>query len=53
MTQPFRIGFLLWPDLTQLDMTGPAQVPTATLAACYRRREFGAVAAGIAPAAHG
>ena len=23
---PFRIGFLLWPNLTQLDMTGPAQV---------------------------
>jgi len=26
MSQPFRIGFLLYPDLTQLDMTGPAQV---------------------------
>ena len=26
MTSPFRIGFLLWPNLTQLDMTGPAQV---------------------------
>ena len=26
MTTPFRIGFLLWPNLTQLDMTGPAQV---------------------------
>ncbi|MCA3254089.1 MAG: DJ-1/PfpI family protein [Alphaproteobacteria bacterium] len=26
MTQPYRIGFLLWPGLTQLDMTGPAQV---------------------------
>ena len=23
---PYDIGFLLWPDLTQLDMTGPAQV---------------------------
>ena len=23
---PFRIGFLLYPNLTQLDMTGPAQV---------------------------
>lgn len=23
---PYHIGFLLWPDLTQLDMTGPAQV---------------------------
>jgi len=23
---PYRIGFLLWPDLTQLDLTGPAQV---------------------------
>jgi cyclohexyl-isocyanide hydratase len=22
----YRIGFLLWPELTQLDMTGPAQV---------------------------
>lgn len=26
MSQPYRIGFLLWPGLTQLDMTGPAQV---------------------------
>ena len=26
MTTPYHIGFLLWPDLTQLDMTGPAQV---------------------------
>lgn len=26
MTIPYHIGFLLWPDLTQLDMTGPAQV---------------------------
>ena len=26
MATPYRIGFLLWPDLTQLDMTGPAQV---------------------------
>ncbi|WP_448585365.1 DJ-1/PfpI family protein [Thermaurantiacus sp.] len=23
---PYRIGFLLWPGLTQLDLTGPAQV---------------------------
>nr|WP_310522273.1 DJ-1/PfpI family protein [Polymorphobacter sp.] len=26
MTAPYHIGFLLWPNLTQLDMTGPAQV---------------------------
>jgi hypothetical protein len=26
MSQPYRVGFLLWPGLTQLDMTGPAQV---------------------------
>jgi cyclohexyl-isocyanide hydratase len=26
MTTPYRIGFLLWDGLTQLDMTGPAQV---------------------------
>lgn len=26
MTTPFRIGFLLYPGLTQLDLTGPAQV---------------------------
>ncbi len=26
MTKPFRIGFLLYPNVTQLDMTGPAQV---------------------------
>lgn len=25
MTQPFHIGMLLYPDLTQLDLTGPAQ----------------------------
>jgi len=23
---PYRIGFVLWSNLTQLDMTGPAQV---------------------------
>lgn len=26
MAETFHIGFLLWPGLTQLDMTGPAQV---------------------------
>jgi cyclohexyl-isocyanide hydratase len=26
MTTPFHIGLLLYPDLTQLDLTGPAQV---------------------------
>lgn len=26
MDQPYHIGFLLWPGLTQLDLTGPAQV---------------------------
>ena len=26
MATPYHIGFLLWPGLTQLDMTGPAQV---------------------------
>lgn len=26
MAQSYKIGFLLWPGLTQLDMTGPAQV---------------------------
>lgn len=26
MPQSYKIGFLLWPGLTQLDMTGPAQV---------------------------
>lgn len=26
MTKPYHIGFLLWDGLTQLDMTGPAQV---------------------------
>lgn len=26
MRTPYRVGFLLWPGLTQLDMTGPAQV---------------------------
>jgi cyclohexyl-isocyanide hydratase len=28
MTTPFRIGFLLFPDITQLDMTGPYEVLT-------------------------
>jgi cyclohexyl-isocyanide hydratase len=26
MARPYHVGFLLWPGLTQLDMTGPAQV---------------------------
>ena len=26
MTKPFHMGFLLYPGLTQLDLTGPAQV---------------------------
>jgi len=26
MSEPYRVGFLLYPNLTQLDMTGPAQV---------------------------
>ena len=26
MTQPFKIGFLLFPHVTQLDFTGPAQI---------------------------
>lgn len=26
MSAPFRVGFLLYPELTQLDLTGPAQV---------------------------
>lgn len=26
MSRPYHIGFLLWPGLTQLDMTGPAQI---------------------------
>jgi cyclohexyl-isocyanide hydratase len=26
MTKPFHVGFLLYPGLTQLDLTGPAQV---------------------------
>ncbi len=26
MSAPYRVGFLLWPGLTQLDLTGPAQV---------------------------
>jgi cyclohexyl-isocyanide hydratase len=26
MAQSYKVGFLLWPGLTQLDMTGPAQV---------------------------
>ena len=30
MTQPLQIGFLLFPGLTQLDLTGPAQVLSRT-----------------------
>jgi cyclohexyl-isocyanide hydratase len=43
MSQPYRIGFLLWPGLTQLDMTGPAQVlsrmPGAELHFAWKSRQ--------------
>ncbi|KAB7645472.1 DJ-1/PfpI family protein [Polymorphobacter fuscus] len=43
MPQPTHIGFLLWPDLTQLDMTGPAQVlsrmPGARLHYVWKSRD--------------
>ncbi len=39
----FRVGFLLYPDVTQLDMTGPAQVlsrmPGATVDYAWKRIE--------------
>jgi cyclohexyl-isocyanide hydratase len=43
MPEPFHIGFLLYPNLTQLDMTGPAQVlarmPGAKLHFVWKTRE--------------
>jgi cyclohexyl-isocyanide hydratase len=43
MTQNFHIGFLLYPGLTQLDMTGPAQVlgrmPGAKLHFIWKTRD--------------
>ncbi|MFN7399077.1 MAG: DJ-1/PfpI family protein [Sandaracinobacter sp.] len=43
MSQPYRIGFLLYPDLTQLDMTGPSQVlsrmPNATVDYVWKQIE--------------
>lgn len=43
MPQPFHIGFLLYPNLTQLDMTGPAQVlarmPGAKLHFVWKSRD--------------
>ena len=43
MSEAFHIGFLLWPGLTQLDMTGPAQVlsrlPGAVLHYAWKRIE--------------
>jgi cyclohexyl-isocyanide hydratase len=44
MTQPFQIGFLLFPGLTQLDLTGPAQVLSRT-----SNSETHFVAATLAP----
>lgn len=43
MSKPFHVGFLLYPNLTQLDMTGPAQVlhrmPGATVHFVWKRIE--------------
>ena len=43
MTAPYRIAFLLYPDLTQLDLTGPAQVlsrmPGATVDFLWKSRD--------------
>lgn len=43
MTTPFHIGFLLYPGITQLDMTGPAQVlgrmPGAKLHFVWKTKE--------------
>ncbi len=38
----YRIGFLLWPELTQLDMTGPAQVLSRRAALCVEEHDAGA-----------
>ena len=53
MTQPFNVGFLLYPNLTQLDLTGPAQflsrAPGARGLACRRGEACrqGRVRAGV------
>ena len=43
MTKPFHMGFLLYPGLTQLDLTGPAQVlsraPGAVMHYVWKTRE--------------
>ena len=42
-TAPFRIGFLVFPRITQLDLTGPyevfAQMPGAELLLVWKTRE--------------
>jgi len=37
MTKPIHIGFLIYPDVTQLDATGPAQVPSPSAQPGARR----------------
>jgi len=52
MTAPFHIGMLLYPDLTQLDLTGPAQVlsraPAVKMHYLWKRIEPVPSDAGIA-----
>src|SRR5262245_26680179 len=48
MSDPFRIGFILFPNIMQLDMTGPlevlAQLPSAEIHLVWKTRD--AVKAG-------
>src|SRR5947209_11118224 len=43
MTAPFRIGFVLFPNIMQLDLTGPhevlSQVPNAEIHLLWKTRE--------------
>ena len=52
MTRPFRIGFLLYPHVTQLDLTGPAQflarMSDATIHLVWKTREPVMTDAGFA-----
>jgi cyclohexyl-isocyanide hydratase len=52
MAEPFRIGFILFPNIMQLDMTGPlevlAQVPGAEIHLLWKSREPVKAGSGLA-----
>ena len=51
MSSPFRVGFLLFPDITQLDLTGPyevlRQMPGAEVHLVWKTREPVRAAGGL------